>query len=341
MRAARLTRKEHIEILDLPVPDIAADEALVRVIAYGPYGTDVGHYLDRDDRYVDDYPIGIGADFSGIVAKIGAAVTNVTVGDRVSALALAHCGKCANCTRGKTNLCLDYSFYMGDRQICCQEFTVVPARKLAKLPDNVTFDDGAMLAGVVETLNGFEMMGVQPGDTMAIVGVGAMGLAAVGTAVALGLDVVAFGGRGARATLAKNLGARAVIPLKSYDENIAPAALALSPGGYKYVFESTVTQWGMKLAFAIAALEARVALTGGGQVPINGWDITQKELRIIGVRAGHHQAQAHALIAPGKLDLKPTIGARFPLEHADDAFKLLASPKAADIGRVIIDVGTP
>ena len=76
-------------------------------------------------------------------------------------------------------------------------------------------------------------------------------------------------------------------------------------------------------------------------MPIAGWEVTNKELRIVGVRAGHHQAQAHALIAAGKLNLKPTIGVRFPLEKTDDAFKLLAGPEAVDVGRVIIDVGTP
>jgi threonine dehydrogenase-like Zn-dependent dehydrogenase len=69
--------------------------------------------------------------------------------------------------------------------------------------------------------------------------------------------------------------------------------------------------------------------------------VTQRELRIVGVRAGHHQLKALALIASGRLDLKPTIGARFPLERAAEAFELLAGPRAADMGRVIIDIGTP
>ena len=81
-------------------------------------------------------------------------------------------------------------------------------------------------------------------------------------------------------------------------------------------------------------------ITGGNALPVSGWDINQRELRLVGVRAGHHQQQALALIAAGRLDLKPTIGARFPLEKTAEAFELLAGPRACDIGRVIIDVGT-
>ena len=89
---------------------------------------------------------------------------------------------------------------------------------------------------------------------------------------------------------------------------------------------------------ASAAPGAGRALTGGGSLPIVNWDIVDRELRIFGVRAGPDQARAMRLIAERKLDLKPTIGARFPLDKAADAFALLTSEEGKNIGRVIIEV---
>lgn len=327
-----------LRIVELPVPEVGRGQVLVRVAAFAPYGTDLGVYLNRDGRYVSEYPVGVGADFSGTVAAIGEGVEGLAVGDRVAALALDHCARCANCVKGRTNLCLSPDQTAPKRQTCCEEYALVAWRKLARLPDGVSFDDGAMLAGVVDALNAFDKLGLEAGDRVAIVGVGAMGLGAIATARGLGLDVAAIGGRGRRSVLAAELGANPVIPIAEHSEDVSRRVLEAQPGGFAAVMETTATEWGVGQAFAIAAPGAGVALTGGGPLPVANWDIVDRELRIFGVRCGPDQAGALRLIADGKVDLKRTIGARFPLERAADAFALLAGEKGSDIGRVIIEV---
>lgn len=338
MRAARLFGPGDLRVVDLPRPDPAPGEVLVQVAAYAPYGTDVGVFLNRYGRYVSEYPVGIGADFSGTVAAVGAGVDNVAVGDRVAALALDHCGTCDHCRAGRTNLCLDPAFAKPARQVCCQEFTLVAARKLARVPDAVGFEDAAMLAGVVDALNAFAKMGLAAGDTVAIVGVGAMGLGAIATARALNMTVVAIGGSGRRADLARELGAASVHPIAAHDEDVGVALRAAHPRGYAAVMETTASEWGMRQAFAVAGAGAVVALTGGGALPLTNWDIVDRELRLVGVRAGPHQREALELIASGRLDLKPTVAARFPLDKAADAFALLTGDQAKNVGRVVIRV---
>lgn len=337
MRAAQLFGPADLRIVDVPVPVPAKGQVLVAVKAYAPYGTDVGTYLNRYGRYVAQYPVGIGADFSGVVAALGEGVMGLKVGDRVAALALDHCGTCANCVKGRTNLCLDPAFKTLVRQVCAQEYTLVSACKLAVMPDAVSFEDAAMLAGIVDALNAFELMGLKEGDVLAVLGVGAMGQGAIAAAVAKGLKVTALGGTGKRVEMAATLGAKTV-PIASHGESLREKALALTAHGFDAILETTASEWGIAEAFAIAAPGAVVALTGGGQVPLTAWDVVDRELRIIGVRAGHHQAEAMELIAQGKLSLQSTVSGRFTLEEAGQAFAALAGEGAKDIGRFIITV---
>jgi len=341
MRAARLYGPGDLRIVDLPIPAPAAGQALVRVVTYSPYGTDVGVFLNRGGRYVSAYPVGVGADFCGVVKAVGEGVANVAIGDRVSALSLDHCGTCANCAAGVTNLCLDPAFALPPRQHCCEEYIVIPANKLAVLPPEVSFESGAMLAGLVDALNAYETMGVQAGETVAVIGVGAMGQGAIACARALGIEVVALGGTGKRVELVKALGARAVVGIENHGDDASARALALRPPGYDYVVETTASAWGLEQAFRIPAAAGWVAVTGGGPLPISAWDLVNKELRVVGMRAGHHQEQALALIAEGRIDLTSSITARFDLADAAEAFALLSGDRAADQGRVIVSVTAP
>lgn len=338
MRAAQLFGPADLRIVDLPVPVPGPDQALIRVVRYAPYGTDVGTYLNRYGRYVTAYPVGIGADFSGVVEALGTDVSGLKPGDRVAALALDHCGVCSNCETGRTNLCLDPAFKKPARQTCCEEFTLVSASKLAVLPDAVSFEDASMLAGIVDALNAFEQMGLKQGDTVAIIGVGAMGLGAIATAAALGFDIVALGGTGKRCDIARSYGAH-VLPIASHGEDLKGRALAHQAGGFAAVMETTASDWGLAQAFAVAAPGGIVAVTGGGDLKLSAWDLVERELRLVGIRAGHHQQQALELIASGRLSLRQTVNDRFPLDRVSEAFAHLAGEQAKDIGRLIIEIG--
>lgn len=338
MKSAQLFAPGDLRIVEIPTPEPEAGQVLVRVMAYSPYGTDVGTYLNKGGRYVSEYPVGIGADFSGVVEACGAGVDNVGPGDRVSALALDHCGRCANCSKGRTNLCLDPDFQKFVRQTACEEFTLVSACKLATLPDEVSFDEAAMLAGPVDALNGFEQMGLVAGDAVVIIGVGAMGLGAIATAKALGLRAVAVGGSGKRAELAHRMGAYAVHPIPHHGYDIAVDLLAEGLEA-SAILETTASAWGIEQSFRLAAPGAAIALTGGPDLPASAWTLVERELRLFGVKAGAGQATILDLIAQGKLDLASGISRHFAFEDADAALALLASDAARDVGRVIIHIG--
>lgn len=339
MRAALLFGKRDMRVVDIPVPAPAADEVLVKVMAYAPYGTDIGHYTDRGGRYAREYPYGVGADFSGTIAAVGSDVSGFAVGDRVTALALNHCGKCARCDAGQTNLCLDPDATARPRQACCQEYTVVAANKLAAIPDTVTFEQAAMLAGLVVALNGFELMDADPGTPLAVIGVGAMGQAVIAAAKSCGIPTVAIGGTGKRVEIARKLGATHSVPIARYGELVTAAALEHAPDGFSLAIETTCSDWGLEQAIDIAGKMGTIGITGGGKLPDCVWDIVLRQLRLVGISCGHHQHQALSRIADGSLDMGASITARFTLEQAPQAFELLSGPDAANTGRIIIEIG--
>jgi threonine dehydrogenase-like Zn-dependent dehydrogenase len=227
------------------------------------------------------------------------------------------------------------------RQVCCQDYTLVPARKLARLPDGVTFEDAAMLAGVGDALNAWDALAPGKDESIVVVGVGAMGWGAIATVKALQGRVIAVGGTGRRADLARLAGAGEVVPLTRHDEDVSEQVLALVPGGADCVIETSATDWGVRQSFAVAAAGARIALTGGGGLPASAWELVAKELAVFGMRASHHQEPALQLIADGRIDLKPTITHRMSLERVPDAFALLTGPDAKNAGRVMIEIGEP
>jgi len=342
MKAALLYGPSDLRVVETDMPDPAPDEVLVRVVCYAPYGTDLGAYKNEGGKYLKSYPVGIGADFSGVIESVGSNVQGFGPGDRVSALAMAHCGQCRNCRAGRTNLCLDDSFLLADRQVACQTHTRVMARKLAKLPDAVSFEDGAMLGGIVDALNAFDMMKPAVGETIAVLGVGAMGWGAVATAKAAGLTVIAVGGRGKRSELAQAVGADHLVPIREHGEDVSAQVLAKIPGGVDFAMETSATDWGVQQCFACIGPGGRIAITGSpGQLPVSGWDLVRKEIAVFGVRAGHHQDLALKLIADGKIDLKPSVTHRMSLDDAPDAFRLLTGDQAKDVGRIIINTTAP
>jgi len=338
VKAAQLFGPADLRVVDIPMPEPGPDEAIIRVVRYAPYGTDVGTFLNRGGRYGSNYPFGIGADFSGVVEAIGASVHNVAVGDRVSALAMDHCGTCRNCRKGLTNLCLDSARLNAPRQVCCQTHTLVRANKLARLPSGVSFDDAAMLSGLVTVMNALDMLDPSIDEPVAVVGAGAMGWSAIAAVKALGRPMIVLGGARKRAQIARDLGASQLLDLSAYDEDLAARLKAEMPGGLPCVIETTATDWGVKQAFAIAGLGGRIALLGGGALPAAAWDLIARQLTVFGVRAGHHQEMVLDMIAAGRIDLKQTITHRFSLDDAPRAFALLTGDDPEAVGRVMIEI---
>jgi len=180
MKAALLKAAKQVALEEIPVPEISSDEALVEVKYCGICGTDVASY-----RNPEFFPPGtyLGHEFSGVISKLGSDVQGFKVGDRVTATPMWQCGKCEPCKHGLVNLCE----VMMDGIGCAvglefagafAKYVRIPQaeKRLYKLPDEVSFEEGALVEPLATSLHATRMSSFRAGNHTMVLGMGGIGL---------------------------------------------------------------------------------------------------------------------------------------------------------------------
>ena len=246
-----------IEEIDVMLPK--KGEVLVKIIASGVCHTDAFTLSGEDPEGI--FPCILGHEGGGIVEQLGEGVTSVAVGDHVIPLYTPECGECKFCLSGKTNLCQKIRetqgkglmpdgttrFYKDGQPIfhymgCStfSEYTVLPEISLAKVNPVAPLEEVCLLGCGVTTGMGAVMntAKVEVGDTVAIFGLGGIGLSAViGAAMAKASRIIAIDINESKFELAKKLGATDCINPKDYDKPIQDVIVELTDGGVDYSFE--------------------------------------------------------------------------------------------------------
>jgi S-(hydroxymethyl)glutathione dehydrogenase/alcohol dehydrogenase len=246
-----------IEEVDVSGPK--AGEVLVRMVATGVCHTDAFTLSGADPEGI--FPSILGHEGGGIVEEVGPGVTTLSVGDHVIPLYTPECGKCRFCLSGKTNLCQairatqgqglmpDGSsrfsqngktifHYMGTSTF--SEYTVVPEIALAKINKAAPLDKVCLLGcgittGIGAVLNTAK---VEPGSTVAIFGMGGIGLSVVqGAVLAQAARIIVIDINEDKFAMAKMLGATDFVNPKNYDAPIQDVIVELTDGGVDYSFE--------------------------------------------------------------------------------------------------------
>ncbi|QTH43449.1 NAD(P)-dependent alcohol dehydrogenase [Cohnella sp. LGH] len=188
MVAAVLLRPFEVRLERRPTPRPRVDEVLIKVMAVGVCGSDV-HYYEHGKigRYIVDRPLVLGHECAGVVAAVGADVTRFAPGDRVAVEPGMTCGRCSACKSGRYNLCPDVRFLATPpvdgafaQYVAIREDFVFP------IPEGVSFERAAMNEPFSVGLHAVRRAGLKTGDTVAILGMGPVGLLAVVAAKACG-----------------------------------------------------------------------------------------------------------------------------------------------------------
>ena len=211
MMAAVLYGKENLQVEPVAVPEIAPGDILVRVQVALTCGTDVKVFQRGYHARMIVPPAVFGHELAGDVVTIGDRVTKFQVGQRVVAANSAPCEVCYFCKRGQQNLCEDLLFNNG----AYAEYIRIPGRIVDRntyvIPEHVSYQDAALVEPLACVLRGLEESGIRPGDNVAIIGLGPIGLMFVRLAKVYGARVIAIGRRKTQLDRAAAMGADELI----------------------------------------------------------------------------------------------------------------------------------
>ncbi|HWD18980.1 MAG TPA: alcohol dehydrogenase catalytic domain-containing protein [Verrucomicrobiae bacterium] len=325
-----------LRVTSVPVPTLRSDEVLIETRTCGICRTDL--HIQDGLAYVPALPHVPGHEPAGVVAAIGAEVTNFKAGDRVAPYLFMTCRVCRYCRTGRDAQCLDLGGVLGvTMNGGFAEFFKAPARNLLPLPPNVPFAEGGLVScAVITAMHAFRRARLGVNDVVAVLGVGGIGQILTQILVSAGMKVLAIGRSPQGLDLAIKAGAH--LALAPEDATRARVKDFFGIDGVRCVFECVGTAKTMKLASDLAERGGQIIVIGEeAEAPgIETIAIAQRELEIIGSRNGSLQDAADALQMMEAGIIRPAVVRRFKLAEINDAFDFMRRGEAH--GRIIIDV---
>ena len=348
-----------LEIVEIDVVPPKAGEVLVKITHTGVCHTDAFTLSGEDPEGV--FPAVLGHEGGGIVVEVGEGVTSVKPGDHVIPLYTAECGKCKFCTSGKTNLCqavratqgkglmpdgtTRFSYngepiyhYMGTSTF--SEYTVVAEISLAKIDPEAPLEKMCLLGCGVTTGIGavHNTAKVEEGATVAIFGLGAIGLAAIQGAVqAKAGRIIAIDINPDKFALAQEMGATDVVNPKDYNKPIQEVIVEMTDGGVDYSFECIGNVDIMRAALECChkgwGESVIIGVAGAGQ------EIRTRPFQLVTGRVWRGSAfggvkgrtQLPGMVQQamrGEIKIDPFITHNLPLSKINEAFDLLHEGKS-------------
>uniref|UniRef100_A0A7V3YEX2 Galactitol-1-phosphate 5-dehydrogenase n=1 Tax=Candidatus Caldatribacterium californiense TaxID=1454726 RepID=A0A7V3YEX2_9BACT len=332
MKAVRLHAPGDLRVEEVEIPEINDHQVLVRVRAVGVCGSDPGRVMKKGTY---SYPMTIGHEFAGEVVKVGARVTSCKPADRVTVAPLIPCGTCDYCKTGKFNLCDHYSYYGSRVDGAMAEYVAVEECDVLQLPEGLDFESGACTDPVAIAFHALRQGNLKAGKSVAILGVGPIGLFAVQWARVMGAkEIFAVDIFDEKLEIARNLGADHVINARKEDP-VASVLARTGGAGVECVVEIAGSRITQEQGLRMAKKEGTVVFCGISYddliIPSATLDgILRKEIRIVGawnsvfspLPVNEWQIALH-FMARGLIRCQPVISHRFRLEEAPEVFQRL------------------
>lgn len=314
------------EMREMSFDNLGPTDVLLKVHACGVCGTDVHIYHGEEGSAAVTPPVVLGHELSGVVEKVGSAVTVCKVGDPVAVDPNIYCGKCRPCRMGKKQNCRNLFAVGVNTNGGFAEYCVVPQEQCIVVDETTDLDVAAMMEPLACAIHGIDNLGIVPGENVLVIGGGAIGLIMVQLAKLAGASRVLLsepvevrrkiglevGATAAVDPLTENLGAKitevfgtegadAVIECVGNTRAVAQAIESAGPGG-------------KILIFSVPSVGTSVAL------PL--MDVFKKELKITGSIINPDTNQRAAdLIRSGRIEIKKLITHVFDIAHLEDAIK--------------------
>jgi len=327
MKAVVYPEKDKFVVREVADPTVIEGQALVKVMSSTICASDL-KILSGEFPGIK-FPHIPGHEWSGEVVGVAPDVKELKAGDRVGAEPHVGCGRCANCLRGLYNLCDNYGdISKGHAHIGftvnggMAQYCAVSTKALHKLPDNLSFDEGAFTETVGVALYAIGRAGIDAGDGVLVIGPGAIGLSAVQIARAKGAGTVAMAGtRDERLRVAKELGADQIVNISGMSDPVGKIKSLFSGKGPDVVVEVAGTESAANLAISAVRRGGRVVLAGatspGRSLSVDLSTIVRGHLDVYGSVADPMWVCERAIdmIGRGYVKVKPLMTGNFKLEE--------------------------
>jgi L-iditol 2-dehydrogenase len=332
MRAALFYGPKDVRLETVDAPRAGAGEVIVKVEVALTCGTDLKTFQRGHPVLLKRFPSPFGHEFAGVVTEVGVGVEGFHPGMRVVAANSAPCHQCFYCRAGETNLCENLDLLNGAYAEQIRIPAAIVRENLLTIPDSLSFRAAAFCEPLACVLHGLDAVQLRPGEHVAILGAGSIGLLLVQICKRAGARVILVSRSAGKLKLARELGADAVIDLETVRSREGVIRELTSHGqGVELAIEAVGRPELWELAVALTRKGGSAILFGGCEsgttMTLETKTLHYGERKVIGVF--HHTPKAIRraleLIASQQLQLDPLITDDLPLSELGNAFTRMAS----------------
>lgn len=324
---------------EVPKPEPGPREVVCRVAAVGICGTDIEVYRGTMSYFrmgMLSYPWTSGHEWSGVIESIGEGVTQFKVGDRVTSETTAPCGRCEACRNGRPQMCLPRTEVgvTGRYQGAFAEYVRVPDNIIYTVPEGVSLREAAMTEPAGVSMHGIDLMRIDPGERILVIGDGAVGILAAQEAKAAGAStVVLLGSRDYKMKAALETGIDSTV--SRHDPRAADLVIgALSGVRPDSVIETSGNPGGLDLAVRVVRPGGKLSvlsLYGTDTLPVDMDTVVLNEIQITtGLGAANTYPRVLRMMAAGQLKIAP-LQECYPFERLIDAIEDVANKRMRSV----------
>lgn len=341
MAIVKTKHERGAEYIEVPVPEVGPDEALIKVHAMAICGTDIHTYQwnnwaqNNFEKAYSNLPRIMGHEFSGEVVKIGERVKNVKIGQRCCCETHIPCGECYQCKTGDSYNCQHVKRF---KDGIYAEYALVPASMLVTLPDDMSYDYGTVMEPLSVATHATSTVRMV-GDTVCVIGAGPIGLFVITVAKAMGAsDIFVSDVSEYRRGLAKEAGATYALDPSQCD--VVAEIKKMTDGlGCGTVFDTSGNVGAIKQGFEILRKCGHMVMIGLPSKPLvldASDDIVWKAATVHGIHGREEFTSwliSKGLIASGRINIDKLLTHRFKMSQFKEAFELA---EAGLTGKVIL-----
>lgn len=334
-----MTAPYEITFRDVPVPEINDDELLVKVMRIGVCGSDI--HVWHGTHPFTSYPVTQGHEVACQVVKVGKNVKGFVEGQKVTVQPQVTCGKCYPCRHGKYNLCEELKVMGFQTTGLASEFFAVPASMTTLLPDEMSYDEGAMIEPLAVAVHAVRKAGDVAGKDIAVIGAGPIGNLVAQTAKGLGARKVMITGHGGtRADKAEECGIDYVVDTREKDFGEALVE-CFGPDKADIIYDCAGNDRSIGDAVKYARKGSTIILVAvfGKLASLDLALLNDHELDLNTSMMYRNEDYITAieLVAAGKVSLKPLISKHFAFKGYAEAYRYIDNNRK-EVMKVIIDI---